>query len=220
MWMRRSKLVPRFPNAFAVPSSSRRPRRIVTVSGRGVRGAFSSRKSEKPAQFESLNEAMALLVLEVATSVKSISTQPQVFEYLHDERPRRYTPDVRIETDSGRTFLEIKDDASLTRNSRAIIRLRSAAEHLRQRGHHFCIVLRSDLIENDLHDRLRLLVSVRPPRGRYRPNLNAALWDPENGTLPSAEIHQKWESAKRECDDLLHRVMKRDPDDLLSIAVR
>lgn len=212
--------MPKFPNALAIPPSSRRPRRIVTVSGRGVRGAFSSRKSEKPAQFESLNEAMALLVLEVATSVKSISTQPQVFEYLHDERPRRYTPDVRIETDNGRTFLEIKDDASLTRNSRAMVRLRAAAEHLRQRGHHFCIVLRSDLIENDLHDRLRLLVSKRPARGRYRPSLDAALWDPENGTSPSAEMLQKWESAKRECDDLLHRIMKRDPDDLLPIVVR
>lgn len=213
--------MPKFSQALLViPSSPRQPRRIVTVSGRGVRGSFPSRKSEKPAQFESLNEAMALLVLEVAASVKSISTQPQVFEYLHDERPRRYTPDVKIETDRGLTFLEIKDDAALAKYSQAVFRLRVAMQHLRQHGHRFYIVLRSDLIANNLQDRLQLLLSVRPVRGRYRPGLNTALWDPEKGTSPSAEIHQKWESAKRECDDLLSRIMRRDPDDLLPALVR
>jgi hypothetical protein len=206
--------------ASVTPPSSRRPRRIVTVSGRGVRGTFPTRKSERLAQFESLNEARALLVLEVAPSVRSISTQPQVFEYLHGERPRRYTPDVKIETDSGHTFLEVKDDAALVKHPREIIRLRSAAQHLRQCGHRFCIVLRSDLIANDLPERLQLLLSVRPARGRYRPSVNTALWDPENGSSPSPEVHAKWESAKRECDDLLHRIMKRDPDDLLPVPVR
>jgi hypothetical protein len=163
---------------------------------------------------------MALRLLEVAASVKSVSTQPEVFEYLHDERPRRYTPDVKIGIESGYAFLEIKDDAALTTHSRAVIRLRVAVQHLRQRGHHLRIVLRSDLVANDLQQRLQELLFVRPARGRYRPNLNAALWDPENGTTPSAEILQKWESAKRECDDLLNRIMKRDPDDLLPAVVR
>ncbi|MFM0086902.1 hypothetical protein PQR46_08175 [Paraburkholderia sediminicola] len=213
--------MPKFSQALLVtPPSPRRPRRIVTVSGHGVRGTFPTRKSEKLAQFESLNEARALVWLEVAPSVKSISTQPQVFEYLQDERPRRYTPDVKIETDSGHTFLEIKDDAALATNSRAVIRLRAAVQHLQQRGHRFCIVLRSDLIANGLPDRLQLLLSVRPVRGRYRPSLNTTLWDPENGIPPSDEIHEKWENAKRECDDLLRRIMKRDPDDLLPAVVR
>jgi len=212
--------VPKIPQAFAKPPSPRRPRRIVTVSGRGVRGHFPTRKSEKPAQYESLNEEMALRLLEVAASVKSVSTQPEVFEYLHDERPRRYTPDVKIETESGCAFLEIKDDAALATRSRSVIRLRLAVQHLRQRGHRLCIVLRSDLVANDLQAKLKLLLSVRPVRGRYRPNLNTALWDPENGLVPSDEIDQKWENAKRECDDLLSRIIKRDPDDLLPVAVR
>ena len=202
------------------PHSPRRPRRIVTVSGRGARGYFPSRKAERRAQFESRIEEMALLVLEVASSVKSISTQPQVFEYLDGDRPRRYTPDVKIEAAGGPTFLEIKDDSALTTNSQAVIRLRAAARYFRQCGHRFCIVLRSDLIANDLPDRLQLLLSVRPVRGRYRANADTTLWDPENRTSTSAEIHKKWENAKRECDDLLHRIMKRDPDDLLPALVR
>ncbi|WP_321960070.1 TnsA endonuclease N-terminal domain-containing protein [Paraburkholderia sp. J7] len=212
--------MPKFSQPLAISPSSRRPRRIVTVSGRGVRGTFPTRKSERPAQFESLNEAMALLILEVAASVKSIATQPQVFEYLHDECRRRYTPDVKVETDTGPAFLEIKDDKALATHSQAIIRLKAAMQHLRQHGHRFCIVLRSDLIADDLPNRLQLLLSVRPARGRYRPSLNTALWDPEYGTSPSNEISEKWENAKRECDDLLRRVMKRDPDDLLPALVR
>lgn len=53
----------------------------MTVSGHGARGIFPSRKSAKPAQYESLIEEMVLRFLEIAPSVKSIATQPQVFEY-------------------------------------------------------------------------------------------------------------------------------------------
>lgn len=205
---------------LVIHSSQRRRRRIVTVSGLGVRGKFPSRKSVKPAEFESLIEEMALRFLEVAPSVTAITTQPQVFEYSDGASRRRYTPDVAIETTNGTAFLEIKDDASLASHSRAIVRLRAAARYLRQRGERFHFVLRSDLIANELQDRLQQLLAVRPMRGRYRPNIDATRWDPENGTHPSTEVQQQWESAKQECDALLHRIMKRDPDDLLPASIR
>jgi len=163
---------------------------------------------------------MALRFLEVAPSVTAITTQPQVFEYSDGASRRRYTPDVAIETTNGTAFLEVKDDASLASHSRAIVRLRAAARYLRQRGERFHLVLRSDLIANELQDRLQQLLAVRPMRGRYRPNIDATRWDPENGTHPPAEVQQQWESAKQECDALLHRIMKRDPDDLLPISTR
>ncbi|WP_244361894.1 Tn7 transposase TnsA N-terminal domain-containing protein [Burkholderia pseudomallei] len=210
----------KFSQILAIDPSSRRPRRIVTVSGRGARGIFPSRKSAKPAQYESLIEEMALRFLEVAPSVTAVTTQPQVFEYSDGACRRRYTPDVAIETINGTVFLEVKDDASLTSHSRATVRLRAAARYLRQRGERFHLVLRSDLIANELQDRLQQLLSIRPMRGRYRPSIDATLWDPENGTHPSAEVLQQWENAKRECDALLHRIMKRDPDDLLPISIR
>ncbi|WP_244134792.1 TnsA endonuclease N-terminal domain-containing protein [Burkholderia gladioli] len=204
----------------AIPSSSRRPRRIVTVSGRGARGIFPSRKSAKPAQYESLIEEMTLRFLEVAPSVKTITTQPQVIEYFDGPCRRRYTPDLRIETAAGAVFLEVKDNKSITKHSRATVGISAAARYLTQLGIRFRLVLRSDLIANGLQDRLQLLLSARPMRGRYRLNIDATLWDPENGTHPSAEVLQQWENAKRECDALLQRIMKRDPDDLLPISIR
>ncbi|WP_245641441.1 TnsA endonuclease N-terminal domain-containing protein [Paraburkholderia bannensis] len=212
--------MPEIIETLVIHSSPRRSRRIVTVSGLGVRGKFPSRKSVKPAEFESLIEEMTLRFLEVAPSVKSIATQPQVFEYSDGKCRRRYTPDVAIKTTNGTAFLEVKDDASIASHSPATARLRAATRYLRQRGERFHLVLRSDLIANDLQDRLQLLLSVRPMRGRYRTNIDATLWDPENETHPSEELQQQWKSAKRECDALLQRIMKRDPDDLLPISPR
>ncbi|WP_260435110.1 TnsA endonuclease N-terminal domain-containing protein [Burkholderia cepacia] len=208
------------PESSSISSPSRRPRRIVTVSGRGARGIFPSRKSAKPTQYESLIEEMVLRFLEVAPSVKSIATQPQVFEFFDGAHRRRYTPDLKIEVDAGTVFLEVKDNKSLTKHSQAVARVSAAAKYLRQRGIRFHLVLRSDLIANDLQRQLELILKARPMPGRYRPNIDATLWDPEHGTHPSAEMQQQWEVAKRECDVLLHRIMKRDPDDLLPVSIR
>jgi hypothetical protein len=216
---------PRLSDPLSViPSKSppaRRPRRIVTVSGRGVRGYLPIRKSTL-ADFESLVELKALQVLEVAPSVKSIATQPRVFEYTEGTQRRRYTPDVQIEVDVGAVneavFLEVKDDQTFTRDSVAASRIRAALTHLRERGERLHIVLHSDLIENELDQKLALLLRQRPRRIRFRTDIDPALWDPEMGALPSAEIHQRWEDAKRECDELLRRIMNRDPDDLLPVC--
>lgn len=208
------------PESSPISSPSRRPRRVVTVSGRGARGIFPSRKSLTPAQYESLIEEMTLRFAEVAPAVKSITTQPQVFEYFDGACRRRYTPDLKIEVDAGTVFLEVKDNKSLTKHSQAVARVSAAAKYLRQRGIRFHLVLRSDLIANDLQRQLELILKARPMPGRYRPNIDATLWDPEHGTHPSAEVQQQWEVAKRECDALLHRIMRRDPDDLLPVSIR
>ena len=214
--------MPKIAQFLTSQPSSRQPRRIVTVSGRGVRGTFPSRKSARDAQYESIPEILALLFLETASLVKSITTQPLVFKYTDGTSQRRYTPDVQIEVEPEHetVFLEVKDDRKFTANSEAASRVRMALPHLRQRGHRLHIVLRSDLVMNDLPEQLALLFRMRPLRGRYRPHIDASLWDPENGTLPPADIQQQWEDAKRQCDDLLRRIMNRDPDDLLSVSTR
>lgn len=206
--------------AFVINPSSRQPRRIVTVSGRGVRGIFPSRKSAKPAQFESLVEEMALRVLEVAPSVKSLATQPLVFEYADGMRQRRYTPDLEITTLDGTSFLEVKDDRTLIAGSKSVARVKAAIRHLRQRGDRLDIILRSDLVANDLQRQLELLLRMRPLRSRYRARIDASQWDPEYGTVPPQDVQRQWEDAKRQCDELLHRIMKRDPDDLLPASTR
>ncbi|MCX4164587.1 MULTISPECIES: TnsA endonuclease N-terminal domain-containing protein [Paraburkholderia] len=214
--------MPKNPQILASQPSSGRTRRIVTVSGRGVRGTFPSRKSDRPTQYESLVEVMVLRFLEAASSVKSIATQPLVFKYTDGTSPRRYTPDVQIEIEPAieTVFLEVKDDRTFTANSEAATRLRTALPHLRQHGLRLHIVLRSDLVANDLPEQLELLFRKRPLRGRYRSHVDASMWDPENGTVPPADIQQQWEDAKRQCDDLLRRIMNRDPDDLLSVSTR
>ncbi len=161
-----------------------------------------------------------LRILEIAPSVKSIATQPQAFEYLDGTCRRRYTPDMKIETAAGAIFLEVKDDRSITKHSQATVRVSAAARHFRHRRIRFHLVLRSDLIANDLQRQLELIFRARPMPGRYRPYIDATLWDPEHGTHPSTEMQQQWDNAKRECDALLHRIMKRDPDDLLPVSIR
>jgi hypothetical protein len=201
---------------------SRRPRRIVTVSGRGVRGIFPSRKSARAAQFESLVEEMTLRFLEVAPLVKSLATQPCVFEYTDGVCQRRYTPDLEIliATSNETVFLEVKDDKALNPNSKAVARMKTVLPHLRQRGHRFHLVLRSDLLANHLQGRLSLLLRMRTRRTRYRADIDTSLWDPEYGTLPPPDIQREWEAAKRQCDDLLRGIMNRDPDDLLPVPIR
>ncbi|KVR24824.1 hypothetical protein WK15_19345 [Burkholderia ubonensis] len=125
-----------------------------------------------------------------------------------------------MEADAGTAFLEVKDNKSITKHSQAAARVSAAARYLRQRGIRFHLVLRSDLIANDLQRRLELILKTRPMPGRYQPNIDATLWDPEHGTHPSSAVQQQWDSAKRECDALLHRIMKRDPDDLLPVSIR
>ncbi len=208
------------PTSLVTPCSLRQPRRIVTVSGRGVRGFFPSRKSAKPVQFESLIEEMTLRLLEVAPSVRSITTQPGVIEYLDGWQKRRYTPDVEIATDHGTSFIEVKDDLALSPHSEAAVRIRAAVRYLRQNSGRLHIVLRSDLIANDLQLHLAHLLRQRPLRNRYRPDIDCTLWDPESGTEPSAAVQQQWEEAKRECDELLGRIMGRNPDDLLPVPIR
>ncbi|WP_421378554.1 Tn7 transposase TnsA N-terminal domain-containing protein [Paraburkholderia sp. DD10] len=176
------------------------------------------------AQFESLVELKALQALEVAPSVKSITTQPRVFEYTEGARRRRYTPDVEIEVEIGAAieavFLEVKDDETFTPDSEAAERIQAALSHLRQQGERLHIVLRSDLIANELDQKLALILGQRPRRIRFRTDIDPTIWDPEMGTVPSADIQQRWEDAKRECDELLRRITNRDPDDLLPVSTR
>ncbi|WP_144022033.1 hypothetical protein [Caballeronia sordidicola] len=195
----------------------RRVRRIVTRSGRGVRGIFPSRKAAKAAEFESLVEEMALRVLEVAPSITRIETQPKVFEFQYGGRERRYTPDIAAQSSAGLAYLEVKYDEAFTSDADTVSRLRGAIDQLRSEGHVLRFLLKSDLEVSNLQTEIRELLRARPPRGPYRPGIDSTLWDPERGTSPCPEMLERWKSAQRQCDDLLARVMRRDPDDLLPV---
>lgn len=207
------------PEIKSTNNASRRVRRIVTRSGQGVRGRFPSRKSAKAVDFESLVEEAALRVFELAPSITQIEMQPETFEFV-DGRKRRYTPDFRVHTNSGATYFEVKPDAKLSRGSSAVDRLQAGVKFLRGEGHTLRFLLESDLSMKRLQPEIAKLLRMRPPKRRTRQGLDMSLWDPERGTAPDAETLVRWHAAQKECDELLARVMRRDPDELLPIEQR
>lgn len=193
---------------------TRRPRNIVTPSGRGARGYFPSRKAPKPLKFESLVEQDVLRVLEISTLPKILATQPFVLTLQVDGEQSRYTPDVEITTSEGRILLETKDDSTLVREHN-LARLRRVIDGMRGTSHAFVLVFSSDVRRSGLQHELEVLLRERPAPGRYRDDVDTSLWDPLGEVEPSKEMAVRWAEAKRTCDELLRRVMGRDPDELI-----
>ncbi|MYM25490.1 hypothetical protein GTP46_22935 [Duganella sp. FT135W] len=191
--------------------SDRKVREIVTVSGRGVRGRFPSYKG-KLLNFESLIEEDALRVLNVASSVSSLITQPCVFAMPGSPR-LRYTPDLQATMYGRDYFVEIKP-ADFQKNSHVAARLRRVISHFNTSQTPFLLILDTDLRPAGLQEELKALLRLRPAPGRYDPTLDSIQWDPhQTQTAPPALLH-RWYAAQRECDALLQRVMRRDPDAL------
>ncbi|MGR2682423.1 hypothetical protein [Chromobacterium haemolyticum] len=206
----------RIAKAIAAMTSDRQPRDIVTRKGRRARGPIPSRKAPKHLQYESLVEEAVLHVLEVATLPKVLNTQPRVITLQSDKKPFRYTPDVEVETETMCFFVEIKDNSILA-DKAAALELREIIELMRQGGLLLVPILERDVKQNGLLDELRELNRLRPAPGRYRDDIDASLWDPLGRIQPPEDIKKRWEEAKRLCDELLQRVMRRDPDDLFPI---
>ncbi|RZT05354.1 hypothetical protein SAMN05216319_5354 [Duganella sp. CF402] len=191
--------------------SDRKVREIVTVSGRGVRGRFPSYKG-KLLNFESLIEEDALRVLNVASVVTSLVTQPCVFA-IPGSPHLRYTPDLRATMYGRDYFVEIKP-ADFQKNSHVATRLRRVISHFKISQTPFLLILDTDLRSAGLQEELKALLRLRPAPGRYDPTLDSIQWDPrQTQTAPPALLH-RWYAAQRECDALLQRVMRRDPDAL------
>lgn len=205
-------------NASTESTPTRRPRNIVTPSGRGVRGYFPSRKAPKPLKFESLVEQDVLRVLEISTLPKVLATQPCVLRLRADGVACRYTPDAQVTTSEGAFLLEAKDDSALGRQD-SLERLRRVISGIRGSEHHFVLILRSDVRRLGIQQELEILLRERPAPGRYIQNVDTSLWDPHGKVEPSDEMAARWAEAKRICDELLRRVMGRDPDELITNLV-
>lgn len=200
--------------AIAEMLSGRRPRNVVTPKGRGARGHFPSRKAPKHLKYESLIEQDVLRVLEIATLPKVLGTQPCVLNLRCDLKAFRYTPDVEVTTDTDRFFVEVKDESALS-DEDGVLELRRIIRGMREGGLLLVPILSSDVREGGLQAELEILIRERPAPGRYRDGIDASLWDPLGEIRPSKGLSERWFEAKRTCDELLQRVMRRDPDDLL-----
>ncbi len=88
-------------------------RRVVTRSGRGIRGKFPSRKLGRMVEWESTIEADAIRLFEFNVSVASYGSQPSE-EVYHDASgiAHAFVPDFKVNwVQGGAIFIEVKSDA-------------------------------------------------------------------------------------------------------------
>jgi hypothetical protein len=94
-------------------------------------------------------------------------------------------------------------------------RLREVARGLASHGIELVLMLDEDARANGLQRELKELQRLRPARGRFRDDLDPNAWDPLYRQAVDEEMLERWRRAQRTCDELLMRVMRRDPEDLL-----
>lgn len=193
--------------------SKRKVREIVTVSGRGVRGYFPSRKG-KLLKFESLGEEDVLRVFEVASVVGKLVTQPCVLELGSEHECLRYTPDVLATINGQNHFIEVKAE-NFHKDSDTVSRLRKIVKLMRSEHVSFILIVANEVRVAGLQDELKDILSKRPRPGRFDPDIDPALWDPLKRESADVELIARWDSAQKECDALIQRAMRRDPDSLL-----
>lgn len=193
--------------------STRKVARVVTPGGVAPRGYPLSRKCPSP-RFQSLVEEDCLRVLEIASLVSSYETQPIVLELGDAVGRLTYTPDVVAWLGDKGAVVEFKPAERVT-SRKVARRLREVGAGLARHGIPLVLMLDVDARDNDLQRELKELQRLRPVRGRFREDLDPHAWDPLWKEAVSEELLARWRKAQRICDDLLTRVMRRDPEDLL-----
>lgn len=190
-------------------------RNIVTRSGRGVRGYVPSFKAPKRLKIESLLEKAGVRVSVVAPIATVIETQPCVFRLDGLPKAIRYTPDLKLTINNDPCFFEVKADKALM-DADTVSRLREVVSRMSRMRKKLYFILESDVMENGLQEELEDLLRQRPAPGRYNEKLDHSLWDPHQKQEPTPELLKRWHEAQEICNDLLERVMRRDPGDLLN----
>lgn len=197
--------------------SERKVRPVVTPGGHRARGHFPSLKGLHT-RFESLVEEDALRVMEIASCVLKMETHPWVLKLTDGtypwSKPIHYTPDLYPTMRHTAALVEVKGDWLLTlpKPRANLVRVLSA---LRRHNVPIALISESDVRPAGLQTELKELLRDRPVVGRRRVGMDTAAWDPLGQTSPSADVLRRWRAAQKECDDLLDRVMRRDPDEVV-----
>lgn len=120
-------------------------RKVVTRSGRKIRGVFPSRKVGKLVEWESMLERDTILLLEFSPGVKNYRQQPQRVDYADGDTLRRYYPDFEVITTCDEIIhLEVKPSSQLAKPD-VRHKLRMVAEHYVRQGMEYRI-LSEDII--------------------------------------------------------------------------
>jgi hypothetical protein len=219
IFMSRRKSAEQIYEAIQGLISDRKQRRVVTPSGRRVRGHFPSLKSEAlQTRFESGLELSVLEMLEVAKSVRNVKTHPYTLRFDNgEEKSTHYTPDFEVLTADGLMLIEAKGVPYL-RDPKEVSRHQQIARGLKRSGIPFATVLSSDLADWPYTKIVTDLLKERPwPRCGTRTLVG--------GSLPGLDLEhctedfaRRWAAAAKECDALLARLMKRGPDETIAAA--
>lgn len=199
-------------------NSGRKVRPVVTPSGHRARGYFPSLKALR-ARYESLVEEDTLRILEVAPSVLSLQTHAFVLALTATDRGRsariHYTPDFIVTLTDTATVVETKGDwlFKLSEPRASLRRTLLAAQH---HDLPLAVFSETDVRPAGLQDELKLLLRERPTCNRRSLRLDTTSWDPTGQAEPSGQTLRRWREAQKACDELLDRVMRRDPGEVIA----
>jgi len=194
--------------------SNRPVRPVVTPSGHRARGHSPSTKSYGYARFESLLEQDTHRVLEVSTTVVRFATHPFVLA-LPGVPLKYYTPDAKIEMRSDGALVETKASFFI-REPESRRHLQEVVKRLAEQSLRLVLIDERDLRPAGFQDELKELLRLRPRVGKYRRSIDPTAWDPLGRSAFDPVLERRWRAAQQECDQLLQRVMRRDPDELIA----
>lgn len=115
-------------------------RKVVTPSGRGIRGFFPSTKNQRMVAWESLLERDAIILFELSPGVVSYEEQPSIELYYDGSLPRRYYPDFALTLRNGSVaHVEVKPKKKLS-NKLVYERLHLIAANYQRQSRQFWIL--------------------------------------------------------------------------------
>jgi hypothetical protein len=115
-------------------------RKVVTRSGRKIRGYFPSRKMERMIEWESLLERDAILLMEFSSGIKYYREQPERIVYYADQEQREYYPDFEISLfGDSVAHIEVKPFAQLQRR-KVSDKLSHVLNHYERLGRQFLVL--------------------------------------------------------------------------------
>lgn len=149
-----------------VGDSHRRAREVISPSGGIMRGKFPSRKNGRMIHHEGLLELDAIYLLEASPEVAGYREQPTTLTYPAGDRICRYTPDLEVTLNSGKSvWVEVKPAVFLQKEE-VRHKLDCVAEHLKRSGQPFLILTDETLRQEPRQSNLRTIfhraMRVRP----------------------------------------------------------